>query len=183
MYDSTLFVGRGSSDSLPEEQVATLLRKDSPTVRLETDLHLVFSDLYEGNFMFTATGDTYLIDFEQTNFLPLSFMTYALIQDSAVCRALGKKFQVDLPQENIMAMQRICRFFIMSTRTLGKNLSPLHYSLLFPIDRHYQACPRPRAEIVIMGKPRGSFERPLANRTEGLIVTVGVDTCRPQLPT
>lgn len=122
--------------SLSEEQLATLPRKNAPTVRLERDLHFVFSDLYEGNFMFTASGDIYIIDFEQANFLPLSFMTYALIQDSVVCLNIRGKFQ-DLPQENIKIMQRICQYFMISKRTIGKELSPLHrYLMLVSIDRN-----------------------------------------------
>ncbi|KAK1768721.1 hypothetical protein QBC33DRAFT_357500 [Phialemonium atrogriseum] len=102
-------------------KVATIIRKATPTVRLEPDLHFVFADLYEGNFMFTDAGDIYVIDFEQASFLPLCFMSYALIQRHQVCGPLEER--LNLPQNNIPTMRRICGMFVMSTSRLGKCLS------------------------------------------------------------
>ncbi|KAF7558496.1 hypothetical protein G7046_g5667 [Stylonectria norvegica] len=98
-------------------KVATMIRNTAPTVRLERELRFVFADLYEGNFMFTDAGDLYVIDFEQASFLPLSFMSYAMIQHHDVCGALEGK--LDLPQENIPAMRHICGLLVMSVPTIG----------------------------------------------------------------
>lgn len=98
-------------------QVSTTLNQDAPKVTLERDLHFVFADLYEGNFMFTDNGDVYVIDFEQASFLPLSFMTYAMVQMRAVAGALRNK--LDLPEENVPAMRHICSWFVMSWTKLG----------------------------------------------------------------
>lgn len=98
-------------------KVSTVISKDALTVSLERDLHFVFADLYEGNFMFTDNGDVYVIDFEQAGFLPLSFMTYAMVQMRAVAGMLHDK--LDLPQENIPAMRHICSLFVMSWAKIG----------------------------------------------------------------
>ncbi|KAH6999729.1 kinase-like domain-containing protein [Ilyonectria destructans] len=98
-------------------KVSTTLNQDAPKVTLERDLHFVFADLYEGNFMFTDNGDVYVIDFEQASFLPLSFMTYAMVQMRAVAGALRNK--LDLPEANVPAMRHICSWFVMSWTKLG----------------------------------------------------------------
>ncbi|KAH7153356.1 hypothetical protein EDB81DRAFT_882294 [Dactylonectria macrodidyma] len=98
-------------------KVSTVVSNAAPTVTLESDLHFVFSDLYEGNFMFTDDGDTYVIDFEQANFLPLCFMTYATVQFRDVaCFLRGR---LDLPQENLHALRHICSLFFMSWSKIG----------------------------------------------------------------
>ena len=100
--------------------VAHTLRADAPGVKLEREMHLVLSDLYEGNFMFTEDGDLYIIDFEQANFLPLSFMSYAVIQQHRVCGPMQDRLEKELlPQENMEAMRGICYWFVMSWRKIG----------------------------------------------------------------
>jgi len=99
-------------------QVCTIRVKTAPTVKLERELHLCFADLYEGNFMFTASGDLYLVDFEQVSFLPLSFMTYAAIQRWCICGVVRQR--LDLPEENLPAMKLACTYFVMSITRLGK---------------------------------------------------------------
>jgi hypothetical protein len=84
----------------------------------------VYSDLYAGNFIFTDTEDLYVIDFEQANFLPLSFMSYAMFQNHFMCGVL--KERIDLPSQNIEVMRRIGSLFVMSVRTLGTQLLKTH---------------------------------------------------------
>lgn len=84
----------GSSGYLFRKQVANFRNPSSssavklPTVKLERELHFVFSELYEGNVIFTTTGEVCVIDFEQANSLPLSFMTHAMVQERMVCLEL-----------------------------------------------------------------------------------------------
>ncbi|KAK3943301.1 hypothetical protein QBC46DRAFT_405599 [Diplogelasinospora grovesii] len=90
------------------------------TVKLERKLHFVCSDLYEGNFMFTDAGDLYIIDFEQANFLPLSFMSFAVdTRMRAVCYMLYGK--LDLPQENLPAMRKAQYWFSIAGWQLGRS--------------------------------------------------------------
>ncbi|KAH7133085.1 hypothetical protein B0J13DRAFT_529014 [Dactylonectria estremocensis] len=98
-------------------KVSTIINKAASTVTFERDLHFVFSDLYEGNFKFTDDGDTYSIDFEQSNFVPLSFMTYATMQARQVACPLRRK--LDLPQENLPVMKHMCGLFVMSWTKIG----------------------------------------------------------------
>ncbi|KPM43177.1 hypothetical protein AK830_g3308 [Neonectria ditissima] len=97
-------------------KIATWFSKDAQTLNFERDLHFVFSDMYEGNFMFTDEGDLYVIDFEQANFLPLSFMTYAMVQRHYLCQ-LGDR--LGLPEENLEIMRRVCSLLVMSVPSLG----------------------------------------------------------------
>ena len=68
--------------------------------------------------MFTSTGDLYVIDFESAAFLPLSFMSYAVIQYQHLMSGVLEE-RLNLPSENIEAMRRVCSLFVMSTRKLG----------------------------------------------------------------
>jgi hypothetical protein len=96
-----------------------MIRRDQPTVDFsEEKLCFCFSDLYEGNFLFSANGDLYVLDFEQAGFLPISFMTYALIQDRLVCAAIEEK--LSLPQGNLPGIIKAGSYFIMSTHTIGE---------------------------------------------------------------
>ncbi|KAF4447224.1 Protein kinase-like domain protein [Fusarium austroafricanum] len=97
-------------------KIATWFNKEGPKLNLERKLHFVLSDLYEGNFMFTESGDLFVIDFEMANFLPLSFMTYAMIQHHDVC---SLKDRFELPQENLEIMRRVSDLLIKSVRRLG----------------------------------------------------------------
>ena len=85
------------------------------------NLCFCFSDLYEGNFIFTNKCDLYIIDFHHVAFLPTSFMAYALEQPHPVCKALRTK--LDLPQENLRAMKVAGHYFMISWRKAGKYLS------------------------------------------------------------
>lgn len=84
---------------------------------LERDLHFVFSDLYEGNFMFTDAGSLFIIDFEQAAFLPLSFMSFAMVQQHHICDLL--RDALHLPSENTDAMRHICSLFAKSSTKIG----------------------------------------------------------------
>ena len=57
-----------------------------------------FSDLYEGNIIFTDANILYIVDFDHASFLPTSFMTYTLDQPRPVCEAIKNK--LDLPHQN-----------------------------------------------------------------------------------
>lgn len=78
--------------------------------------------------MFTNSGDLYLIDFEQVSLLPLSFMTYATIQQWPACQAVAQR--LDLPQGNLPGMRTACGYFVMSTPYLGEWQPPP-----FPLER------------------------------------------------
>ncbi|KAH6718703.1 hypothetical protein BKA61DRAFT_261570 [Leptodontidium sp. MPI-SDFR-AT-0119] len=76
-----------------------------------------FADLFEGNFIFTATSSLYIVDFHHASFLPTSFMTYALNQPRPVCAAIKDKF--DLPTKNLAAMRVAGYYFMISSRQAG----------------------------------------------------------------
>jgi hypothetical protein len=80
-------------------------------------LYFCFCDLYEGNFIFSDDGSLCIIDFEQSSFLPISLLTFALIQCRPACFAIRDK--LSLPQENIPGMRLACSFFVMSVRSIG----------------------------------------------------------------
>ena len=76
-----------------------------------------FSDLYEGNFIYTESGELYIVDFEHVSLVPTSFMTYALNQPRRVCS--GIKHQFDLPQDNLEALRVVGHYFMISSRRIG----------------------------------------------------------------
>ncbi|KAH6675107.1 hypothetical protein B0J14DRAFT_29184 [Halenospora varia] len=84
----------------------------------EEDICFCFSDLYEGNFIFTDEDDLYILDFHHAGFLPVSFMTYAFDQPRPVCEAIKGKFV--LPQENLPAMRVAGHNFMIRWRKAGK---------------------------------------------------------------
>jgi hypothetical protein len=89
-----------------------------PTVDFSKEkLYFCFCDLYEGKFIFSDNGSLYVLDFEQASFLPISLMTYALIQARPVCTAIRDK--LSLPQENLPGMRLACSYFVRSTRRIG----------------------------------------------------------------
>lgn len=62
-------------------QVSTCRNKAAPTVHLkEEKLCFYYSDFFQGNFIFTDSGEICLIDFDKAGFLPSSFMIYALTE-------------------------------------------------------------------------------------------------------
>ncbi|KAJ3542259.1 hypothetical protein NM208_g4192 [Fusarium decemcellulare] len=105
-YESTIEYPTVELLEMHLNKIATWFNKDADRLVLERKLHFVFSDLYEGNFMFTENEDLYVIDFEQANFLPLSFMTYAMIQHHDVC---SLKDRFSLPENNLEIMRRACQ--------------------------------------------------------------------------
>ncbi|OAA53624.1 Protein kinase-like domain protein [Niveomyces insectorum RCEF 264] len=102
-------------------KLATLLNDAAPTVTLERDLHLVFSDLHMGNFLFTEHGDLYVVDFDHASLLPLSFMAFTLGFPSTMsCRVAARiEKDFDLPQENFKVMLRVSSHFERGTRKIG----------------------------------------------------------------
>ena len=82
------------------------------------DLCFYFSDLYEGNFIFTDECELYILDFHHAGFLPTSFMTYAFDQPRPVCEAIKGKFV--LPEENLSAMRVAGHNFMIRWRKAGK---------------------------------------------------------------
>ncbi|RFU32172.1 hypothetical protein B7463_g4188, partial [Scytalidium lignicola] len=103
-------------------KLATWFQKSNPTVTLERQLHLVYSDLFEGNFIFTNTGDLYIIDFDLASFLPLSFQDFALRFPSVMSCTVASRIQgefKDLPQENFIVMKRVSGLMCQSSRKLG----------------------------------------------------------------
>lgn len=93
--------------------------KTAPTVYLERDLRFYYSDFFPGNFIFTATSDLYLIDFDQAGFLPPSFMSYALAE-SRWAPGLWIKDILRLPEHNLDAMKNIFYWFAIGVSWLGE---------------------------------------------------------------
>jgi serine/threonine protein kinase len=87
------------------------------------DLCFCFSDLFEGNFIFTDTGNLCVVDFNHVSFLPTSFMAYAFDQPRLVCAKIKDRF--DLSQANLEGMRAAGYYFMISTRKIGKNLRDL----------------------------------------------------------
>lgn len=109
--------------------MSTLRFKDSPTVRLERDLCFYYSDLYDGNFILTDTGDLCIIDFDQAGFLPLSFMSFALAE-SRWEPGFWIKDILSLPENNLNAMKNIFYWFTIGVCWLGKSRSASIYHIL-----------------------------------------------------
>ena len=106
------------------EQVVELISGRTRTLHLERELKFVFSDLYEGNFMFTDYGaELYIVDFEQANFLPISFMSCALFQQCPLCNVLRDRF--DLPQDNVEFLRLVGGYLVMASWKIGKYVSCL----------------------------------------------------------
>ncbi|OAA61779.1 Acyl-CoA N-acyltransferase [Niveomyces insectorum RCEF 264] len=103
-------------------RVATFRVRTAPTLTLERDLHLVYADLHTANFVFTRSGDLYVIDFDMAAFLPLSFMTFALrfptMMSGAVAAAIAKDFD-DLAQQNFEIMLRVADTFGRGSNNIG----------------------------------------------------------------
>ncbi|KAL2278619.1 hypothetical protein FJTKL_14338 [Diaporthe vaccinii] len=99
-------------------KVSTIRDKAAPTVSLEKDLCFYYSDLFPGNFMFTAAGNLYVIDFDQAGFLPLSFMSFALAE-SRWSPGLWIKDILRLPEHNLDAMKNIFYWFAIGVSWLG----------------------------------------------------------------
>lgn len=85
------------------------------------ELCFCYSDLFEGNFIFTDKGDLYVVDFEHASVLPASFMTYALDQPRPACTAIKKDFA--LPYENLEAMRVAGHNFMIRWRKAGESLT------------------------------------------------------------
>lgn len=99
--------------------MSTIRDKAAPTVSLEKDLCFYYSDLFPGNFMFTAAGNLYVIDFDQAGFLPLSFMSFALAE-SRWSPGLWIKDILRLPEHNLDAMKNIFYWFAIGVSWLGE---------------------------------------------------------------
>lgn len=100
-------------------QVARLRDKEAPTVSLERNLCFYYSDFYENNFMFTDSGDLYVIDLDQAGFLPPSFMSYALAESHwAPGRWVGDVLK--LPEHNLEVMKKIHYFFMICSSNIGE---------------------------------------------------------------
>ncbi|KAL2072452.1 hypothetical protein VTL71DRAFT_11795 [Oculimacula yallundae] len=82
------------------------------------DLCFCYSDLFEGNFIFTNEGDLYVVDFEHASVLPASFITYALDQPRPAYIAI--KNNISLPYENLEAMKVARHNFTIRSRKAVK---------------------------------------------------------------
>ncbi|SPQ21407.1 547f5ec2-af15-4178-bc54-79792bc5304f [Thermothielavioides terrestris] len=89
-----------------------------PKVALEKELVYCYTDFNDENFMFTTDPDgrprLYIIDFEHASFLPLSFLSYAVLGRKPrffTGKWIREKLGPSLPQNNIEVMQRIDYLF------------------------------------------------------------------------
>lgn len=97
-----------------------------PKVALEKELVFCYTDFNDENFMFANDPDgrprLYIVDFEHASFLPLSFLSYAVLGRKP--RWYTSKWVRDtlgpsLPQHNIEVMKRISYLFQICTTGLG----------------------------------------------------------------
>ncbi|KAH6675918.1 hypothetical protein B0J14DRAFT_538581 [Halenospora varia] len=114
-----------SFDDLQQHVNNVGLQQYSIRITLTVDLlgeHICFcfSDLYEGNFIFTDK-DLYILDFEHAGFLPVNFMTYAFDQPRPVCKAIKEKFE--LPDKNLSAMKVAGYNFMVRWRNAGEHFA------------------------------------------------------------
>lgn len=100
--------------------MSTHRNKEAPTVRLERDLSFYYSDFYDGNFIFTDSGDICVIDFDQAGFLPQTFMMHAM-NESSWYPGHWIKDVVGLPKDNLKAMKRIGYWFAVGVSWLGES--------------------------------------------------------------
>lgn len=99
-------------------------------MQLERNLCFYYSDFFDGNFIFTDSGDLYVIDFDQAGFLPQSFMMFAMA-DSRWYPGHWIKDILRLPEDNLKAMQNIFYWFTIGVAWLGESENPC--SLYSPI--------------------------------------------------
>ncbi|OAA53510.1 Protein kinase-like domain protein [Niveomyces insectorum RCEF 264] len=102
-------------------KLATLIHKTAPTLTLERALHLVYSDMHAANFLFTDSGDLYVVDFDHAALLPLSFMTFALCFPSMVSMPVADRIKrdFDLPRANDAVMCCVNGLLGMSVLRIG----------------------------------------------------------------
>ncbi|KAK4234236.1 hypothetical protein C8A03DRAFT_37991 [Achaetomium macrosporum] len=97
-----------------------------PKVALEKELVFCYTDFNDENFMFATDPDgrprLYIVDFEHASFLPLSFLSYAVLGRKPrwyTGRRIREKLGPSLPQHNIEVMKRISYLFQICTTSLG----------------------------------------------------------------
>lgn len=77
------------------------------------------SDFFDGNFIFTNSGDLCIIDFDQAGFLPQSFIMFAMAE-SRWYPGNWIKDILRLPEDNLDAMRNIQYWFSVGVVWLGK---------------------------------------------------------------
>jgi hypothetical protein len=90
-----------------------------PTVTFERELVFVYSDLNDENFMFNTDDDgrlrLYIIDFEHASFLPVSFLSYVVLQHKQWWSVppIAERIGGTLPKENLEPMSHA--FYVFQT--------------------------------------------------------------------
>ena len=99
--------------------------KDPPAVRLDTELVFCHTDFNDENYLFdTHDGRLrlYMIDFEQSSFLPIDFLAYVVLMDGrwALCKRL-RNFLVfpDKCHTNMPLLREIAGIFATYVRGVG----------------------------------------------------------------
>lgn len=93
---------------------------------LEREIQFYYSDLSGGNFMFTTAADhtvLYIIDFDESGFLPSSFMTFVLHSSMRSTSVPIAQNIVDLNKpndRNLLAMGNVSYFLSTSVNTIGE---------------------------------------------------------------
>jgi hypothetical protein len=98
-----------------------------PKVSLEKELVFCYTDFNDENFMFANDPDDgrprlYIVDFEHASFLPLSFLSYAVLGRKArwyTGKRIRETLGLSLPQHNLEVMKRISHLFQICTTGLG----------------------------------------------------------------
>ncbi|OAA67918.1 Protein kinase-like domain protein [Niveomyces insectorum RCEF 264] len=134
-------------------KLATFINKAAPTLTLERELHLVYSDLHEANFLFRG-DDLYVVDFDHAALLPLSYMAFALRFPSIASMTVAGhiRHDFDLPQDNQAVMAKINGFMGMAVSRIGlplegyPNTGPEKKRMRrpFPVPEQNRADEKPR---------------------------------------
>lgn len=87
---------------------------DPPKVALDKQLAFCYTNFKDENLMFTTEPDSqprlYIVDFQHASYLPLSFLTYAILVPNSrwiLCSWITKELGTFLPEYNIAVMLQL----------------------------------------------------------------------------
>jgi len=134
--------------------VSTCKNEDAPKVHFkEEKFCFYYSDFFEGNFIFTDSGEICLIDFDKAGFLPQSFMLYALAEShwepgkwiKDIIMSSLPEGDLEVIEKNLKAMRNIFYWLAIGCRVGESGKSCPLYNLV----------PRvANIESVVQGVPR-----------------------------
>ena len=141
-------------------QLPVWFKKNSPLVKLERELVLVYSDLHKDSFMFDDNRGLYIIDFADAAFLPPSFLRYTLHCPLAVPSidvASMVRGDFDLPMDNLPVMRRISMLTSIPVYKLGK--------WTYPVFLFLSQTPKKSELLIVRAKLKAFLRYATARRT------------------